>query len=77
MFHFWWPLTIVSYVLWGASAFFAIFSIYGGVIGRSVTIEPGPRRGMASAAAVIGCLVVLGLTISAANLLVLVTLTLR
>ena len=75
MLHFWWPTTVVPYVLWGVSGFFAIFSIYGGIIGRSAITERGTRRGMATAAAVVGSLTLIGLAISAANLLVVVMLT--
>lgn len=70
MSHFWWSLSVASYVLWGISGAFAIMSIYGGIITRATITEENHRKGMATAAAVIGCLVLLGLTISAVMLLV-------
>jgi hypothetical protein len=70
MFHFWWPLSVASYVLWGVSGAFAIFSVYGGIIRRSEIQEEGIRKGYATAAAVLGCLILLGLTVSAVLLLV-------
>ena len=75
MCHFWWPLSMVSIALWGVSGAFAIFSVYGGIIERSRVEEAGTRKGMATAAAVIGCLILLGLTWSAVLLLVPISLT--
>ncbi len=74
MCHFWWPLSLTSYVLWVVSGFFAIFSIYGGIIQRS-RIAAGTKRGIANAAAVIGCLILLGLTVSAVMILVPISLS--
>ena len=66
----WWPDTTAGYVLWGVSGAFAILSIYSGLIRRAEIQEEGTRKGMATAAAVIGCLVLLGLTVSAVWLIV-------
>lgn len=81
MFHFWAidtasfsvantdPLTAV-YPLWGVSGAFAIFAVFSGIIRRSEIKDDPTKRGMVTAAAVIGCLVLLGLTISATMLMV-------
>ncbi|MCK4362466.1 MAG: hypothetical protein KAW13_04200 [Dehalococcoidia bacterium] len=68
--HFWWPATNTGYALWSVSGAFAILSLYSGIIRRAEIQEEGSRKGMASAAAVIGCLVLLGLTFSAVWLIV-------
>ena len=70
MAHFWFPLTQASYILWAISGAFAIFSIYSGIIRRAEIQERSARKGLLTAAAVLGCLIILGLTISAVNLLV-------
>jgi len=70
MCHFWWPDTFTGHVLWGVSGGFAIFSIYGGIIRRADIQQEGIKKGMATAAAVIGCLVLLGLAVSAAWLII-------
>ena len=77
MCHFWWPLSMVSIALWGVSGAFAIFSVYGGIIERSRVEEAGTRKGRATAAAVIGCLILLGLTWSAVLILVPISLSVR
>lgn len=58
------------YVLWGISGAFAILSIYGGIVRRSEIMDDPTKKGMATAAAVIGCLILLGLAISATYLIV-------
>ncbi|MGB2798593.1 MAG: hypothetical protein WBC55_09340 [Dehalococcoidia bacterium] len=66
MCHFWWsPLGTVSLALWAIAGAFAIFSVYGGIIERSQIQEAGMKKGRVTAAAVIGCLVLLGLALSA------------
>jgi hypothetical protein len=70
MCHFWWPATNTGYALWAVSGAFAIMSIYSGIIRRAEIQEEDRRKGMANAAAVIGCLVLLGLTMSAVWLIV-------
>ena len=70
MCHFWWPNTVAGYILWAIAGSFAIFSIYSGIIRKAGIQEEGIKKGMASAAAVIGCLVLLGLTVSAVWLIV-------
>ncbi len=70
MCHFWWPDAFTGHVLWGVSGGFAIFSIYSGIIRRADIQEEGVKKGMATAAAVIGCLVLLGLAMSAAWLII-------
>lgn len=66
MLHFWWsPLGTVSLALWSIAGAFAIFSVYGGIIERSRVEEAGIRKGRATAAAVIGCVILLGLALSA------------
>ena len=69
MLHFWWPDSIAANILWPVAGFFAIFSIYGGIIARSHA-ESEHKKAMLTATAVVGCLVVLGLTLSAIFLLV-------
>lgn len=63
------PLRFV-YVLWGISGAFAVLSIYGGIVRRSEITDDPTKRGMATAAAVVGCLILLGLAISATYLIV-------
>ena len=58
------------YVLWGISGAFAVLSIYGGIVRRSEITDDPTKKGMATAAAVIGCLVLLGLAVSATYLIV-------
>ncbi len=68
--HFWWITTNVSLALWFVAAAFAVFSIYGGVIERSRVEQSGTRKGRSTAAAIIGVVVLIGLTWSATLLLV-------
>jgi len=68
--HFWWMTSTVSLVLWFVSAAFAVFSVYGGVVERSRVEQSGTRKGRSTAAAVIGVVVLIGLTWSATLLLV-------
>jgi hypothetical protein len=65
MFHFWFIDTKDVYPLWGISGAFAIFAIYSGLIRRSEIKDDPTKRGMVTAAAAVGCLVLLGLTLSA------------
>ena len=69
--HFWHLSTIpvLAYTLWGIAATCAVFSIYGGIVGLS---QDKSELGKAylKVATVIGCLMVLGLTISAVFLFV-------
>ena len=67
--HFWYLGSIVAYILWGITAACAIFSIYAGIIGRSQA-ESELGKAWLLAATVIGCLMLLGLTISAIFLFV-------
>ncbi len=75
MCHFWWPLSVVSFALWIVSGALAIFSVYGGIMERYRAGDAGIRKGMGTAAAVIGCVTLLGLTWSATLLLVPIALT--
>jgi len=68
MAHFWHSHP-ASTVLWIISGVCAISSIYGGVIARAIT-ESEHKKAMLTAATVIGCLVLLGLTLSAIFLFV-------
>lgn len=68
--HFWWVTSRVSLALWFVAAAFAVFSIYGGVIERSRVEQSGTRKGRSTAAAVIGIVVLAGLTWTATGLLV-------
>ena len=68
--HFWWITTTVSLALWFVAAAFAVFSVYGGLIERSRVEQSGTRKGRATAAAVVGVVVLIGLTWSATLLLV-------
>ena len=49
---------------WPIAGFRVIFSIYGGIIGKAVAAD-NHKKGMLTAAAVIGDLLLLGLTLSA------------
>ena len=69
MSHFWTPTGIGGYILWPIAGFCALFSIYGGIIARS-RAEDEHRKAMLVAATIIGCLVLLGLTLSAIFLFV-------
>jgi len=69
MFHFWWHCGATGGVLWGISAACAIFCVYGGVISASHE-EDKAKRGMAMAAAIVGGILLLGLTLTAIFLLV-------
>ena len=66
MAHFWGP---VGNILWVISGVCAIFCIYSGIIHRQVITVTDARsaqiRGLLVAGIVIGCLVLLGLTLSA------------
>ena len=68
MSHFWYG-TLVGTILWLIAGVCAIFSIYGGIIARS-HVEDGLRKSWLLAATVLGCLVLLGLTLSAIFLFV-------
>jgi hypothetical protein len=62
MFHFWWIGTIYN-ILWAIGGFFSIWSIYDGVTTRMVS-EEKKYRALATSAAAIGIIVLLGLTMS-------------
>lgn len=64
MSHFWAPIGVGACVLWPIAGGCAIFSIYGGIINRSVT-EDAVHKAHLMAAVVISVLVLLGLTLSA------------
>ena len=61
--HFWTvhPASSVLWIIAGASA---IASVYGGIIGRA-KVENEHHKAILKASTVIGCLVLLGLTLSA------------
>ena len=70
MSHFWWNPMIWS-ILWGLAAFFAIWSIYDGVVTSIATdvtssspLDERNRKALASSEAVMGILIFLGLTLS-------------
>jgi hypothetical protein len=67
--HFWHVGSILGISLWGTAAVCGIFSIYGGIIGHSQDKSELGKAYLKSAA-VMGCLMLLGLTISAVFLLV-------
>ena len=67
--HFWHSNSVAGNVLWGIAGACAIFSIYGGIIGRS-TAESELGKASLLAATVIGCLILLGVTLSAIFLFV-------
>ena len=68
MCHFWWAGTIASSVLWSIAGACAIGSIYHSIAVRGKTEEA--TKWMLDAAFVLGCIVLIGLTISASVLLV-------
>lgn len=69
MVHFWWTCGATGSVLWGISGACAIFSIYAGVI-AAAQAEDKVKRGMAMAAAMLGGIILLGLTFTAIFLFV-------
>ncbi|MCD6453224.1 MAG: hypothetical protein J7K77_02940 [Dehalococcoidales bacterium] len=69
MSHFWNPVSPGASVLWPIAGACAIFSIYGGIIGRAHTEDKHARAALL-ASAIIGGLVLLGLTLSAIFLFV-------
>jgi len=68
MSHFWWVGTIASGVQWVVAGACAVASIYYSIAVRGKTEEG--TRWMLDAAFVIGCIVLIGLPISASVLLV-------
>lgn len=68
MSHFWWAGTIATTVLWVIAGACAVASIYYSIAVRGKTEEA--TRWMLDAAFVIGCIVSIGLAISASVLLV-------
>ncbi|OYD14698.1 hypothetical protein CH333_07415 [candidate division WOR-3 bacterium JGI_Cruoil_03_44_89] len=62
MFHFWCTGTVYN-ILWSIGGFFGIWSIYDGIITRMFS-EGKKQRALATSAAVIGIIVLLGLTMS-------------
>jgi hypothetical protein len=72
MSHFWWIGTIASTVQWWVAAACAVASIYYSIAMRGKTEEA--TRWVLDAAFVIGCIVLIGLAISAAVLLIPATL---
>jgi hypothetical protein len=68
MFHFWWPGTVGAGVLWSIAGGCAIGSIYHSLSVRGKTEEA--TKWMLDAAFVLGCIVLIGLAISASVLLV-------
>ncbi len=68
MSHFWWVGTIFSGVQWWIAGAFAVASIYFSIALRGKTEEA--TRWMLDAAFVIGCIVSIGLAISASVLIV-------
>jgi len=64
MCHFWSPIDVAIPILWPIAGACAIFSIYGGIINRSLT-ENASQKAHLTAAIVIGVLVLFGLTLSA------------
>jgi hypothetical protein len=68
MSHFWWVGTIASSVQWVVAGACAVASIYYSIAVRGKTEEA--TRWMLDAAFVIGCIVSIGLAISASVLLV-------
>ena len=69
--HFWYlgSISMLSYILWGTAIICAIFSIYGGIIGHSQD-KSVLGKAYLKVATVIGCLMLLGLTISAVFLFI-------
>ena len=68
MSHFWWVGTVASSVQWVIAGVCAIASIYYSIAMRGKTEEA--TRWVLDAAFVIGCIVLIGLAISASMLLV-------
>jgi hypothetical protein len=68
MSHFWWAGTIASVVQWWVAGACAVASIYYGIAMRGKTEEA--TRWVLDAAFVIGCIVLIGLAISASFLIV-------
>ena len=66
--HFWWPVGSATNILWPIAGFFAIFSVYGGIIARAHA-DTEHKKAVLMATTVVGCLVLLGLTLSAIFLL--------
>ena len=68
MAHFWY-VHPTSTALWITASVFAIYSVYAGIIGRA-RAEDERGKAILMAVTVIGCLVLLGLTLSAIFLFV-------
>ena len=68
LFQFWWPGTIGSGVLWGLAAACAIYSVHEGARLRGKAEKT--EKWMLDTAFVLGCIVLIGLAISASVLLV-------
>jgi hypothetical protein len=68
MSHFWWVGTIASVVQWWVAGACAVASIYYSIAMRGKTEEA--TRWVLDAAFVIGCIVLIGLAISASFLIV-------
>jgi len=68
MSHFWWPGTVAGSVFWGIAGACAIASIYHSLAVRGKAEEA--TKWMLDAAFVFGCIVLIGLAISASVLLV-------
>ena len=68
MFQFWWPGTVVASVLWGIAAACAIYSLHESTRLRGTAEEA--TKWMLNSAFVLGCIVLIGLAISASVLLV-------
>lgn len=68
MLHFWWPAAPAVNILWPTAGFFAIFSIYGGIIARAHA-DTEHKKAVLMATTIVGCLVLLGLSLSAIFLL--------
>jgi hypothetical protein len=66
--HFWYAGMVTGAMLWGIAAGCAIGSIYSSIAARGKTEEA--TKWMLDVAFVIGCIVLIGLTISASVLLV-------
>ena len=64
MSHFWWPTFWGGAVAWPIAGACAISCIYGGIIGRSQEGNP-VHKAILLAAAVIGGIILLGITLSA------------
>jgi 4-hydroxybenzoate polyprenyltransferase len=68
MSHFWWAGTIASVVQWWVAGACAVASIYYGIAMRGKSEEA--TKWVLDAAFVIGCIVLIGLAISAPMLIV-------